>query len=77
MKFVAIISLYLVLANVFTESGSGNSTNSVVYICTGPKAETYHRSKGCRGLNKCSGTIKALSISKTKEMGRRACKICY
>lgn len=75
MKLVAIISLYLVLANVFTESGS--STNSVVYICTGPKAETFHKHKDCHGLNKCSGTIKALSISKAKEMGRRACKICY
>lgn len=77
MKLLAIISLYLVLGNVFTESGSGNSTNSVVYICTGPKAETFHKSKGCRGLNRCSGSIKAISMDKAKGMGRRACKICY
>ncbi|VTY06899.1 Uncharacterised protein [Prevotella melaninogenica] len=77
MKLLAIISLSLMLGNVFTESVSDNSKNSVVYICTGPKAETFHKHKDCSGLNKCSGTIKALSISKAKEMGRRACKICY
>lgn len=77
MKLLAIISLYLVLGNVFTESVSGNSTNSVVYICTGPKAETFHKSKGCRGLNKCSGNIRMIPLSKAKEIGRRACKICY
>lgn len=77
MKLLAIISLYLVLGNVFTESVSDNSANSVVYICTGPKAETYHKSKCCRGLNRCSGSIKAISMVKAKEMGRRACKICY
>ena len=58
MKLLAIISLYLVLGNVFTESVNSNSTNSVVYICTGPKAETFHKSEGCRGLNKCSGKHK-------------------
>ncbi len=77
MKLLAIISLSLMLGNVFTESVSDNSNNSVVYICTGPKAETFHKRNDCRGLNKCSGSIKALSISKAKEMGRRACKICY
>ena len=69
MKLVAIISLYLVLVNVFTESG--NSTNSVVYICTGPKAAVYHRTKHCSGLNRCSGDIVSVSLSKAKGMGRR------
>lgn len=77
MKLLAIISLYLVLGNVFTESVSGNSTNSVVYICTGPKAAVYHRTKHCSGLNRCSGDIVSVSLSKAKGMGRRPCKKCY
>ena len=48
-----------------------------VYICTGPKAEVYHARKNCRGLNKCSGSIKTISLSKAVQMGRRACKICW
>ena len=51
--------------------------SQIVYICTGPKAETYHKSKDCRGLNRCSGSIRAISLDKAKEMRRRACKICY
>lgn len=47
-----------------------------VYICTGPKAKVFHRSRSCKGLKKCSGSIKAVSISDAKSMGRRACKIC-
>lgn len=48
-----------------------------VYICTGPKAEVYHARKNCRGLNRCSGSIKTVSPSKAVQMGRRACKICW
>lgn len=77
MKSLIILSLYIFLGTVPTGSTSDNSANSVVYICTGPKAETYHKSKGCRGLNRCSGSIRAISLSKAKGMGRRACKICY
>ena len=48
-----------------------------VYICTGPKAEVYHARKNCRGLNRCSGSSKMVSLAKAIEMGRRACKICW
>lgn len=77
MKSLIILSLYIILGTVSTDSVSGNSANSVVYICTGPKAETYHKRKDCRGFNRCSGGIRAVSLSKAKEMGRRPCKICY
>ncbi|MGE4308921.1 hypothetical protein [Bacteroides sp.] len=48
-----------------------------MYICTGPKATVYHASKKCRGLNRCSGEVKEISLADAKEMKRRACKICY
>lgn len=48
-----------------------------VYICTGPKAYTYHKSSDCSGLNRCSGSVISVSLSKAKQMGRRPCKKCY
>lgn len=47
-----------------------------VYICTGPKATAYHSSNTCKGLNRCSGEVKAVSLEEAKKT-RRACKICY
>ena len=47
-----------------------------VYVCTGEKSVAYHAVKSCRGLNRCSGEIKAVTLSQAKAMGRRACKIC-
>ncbi len=34
---------------------------SCVYICTGPNSKRYHASSSCRGLRRCSGSIKAVS----------------
>lgn len=48
-----------------------------VYICTGGSARKYHRWSGCRGLNKCRGAIKKISIQNARRMGRNPCKVCY
>ena len=53
------------------------SSDTVVWICTGPKSECYHKHFGCRGLNSCSGEIKKVTISTAQQMHRRQCKICY
>lgn len=47
-----------------------------VYICTGPQSRVYHKTDGCCGLNRCSGSIEMVSLEKAKDMGRRACEIC-
>lgn len=52
-------------------------TTQIVYVCTGPTASTYHKSNRCSGLNRCSGEIVPVSLSKAKQMGRRPCKKCY
>lgn len=49
---------------------------SEVYICTGPKARVYHNSSRCKGLRRCSGTIKKVSLEKARAMHRRPCRIC-
>lgn len=53
-----------------------DSPEKKVYICTGPKAKVYHSTPKCKGLNKCSGKVIAVSLESVKEK-RRACKICY
>ena len=53
-----------------------DAPSDTVYICTGPKAKVYHSTSKCRGLNRCSGDIKSISLKEAKK-SRRACKICY
>ena len=48
-----------------------------VYICTGSSARKYHKWKGCRGLNKCRGVIKKMSIQNARRLGREPCKMCH
>jgi len=50
---------------------------SYVYICTGPQSKKYHKTEKCRGLNKCSGTIKKITLEEAKKINRTPCKICY
>lgn len=37
-----------------------------VFICTGTTAEVYHKSDNCRGLNRCGGDVKRISLKKQK-----------
>lgn len=53
---------------------SEGATGETVYICTGPKAKVYHATEDCRGLERCSGEVKAVPKSSTD---RRPCRICY
>ncbi len=69
--------LLMVLCLPLLSMTTGVEESSSVYICTGSKATVYHSSNKCRGLNRCSGEIKAISLADAKEMGRRACKMCY
>ena len=48
-----------------------------VYICTGPMSQCYHNSYRCKGLDRCSKTIEAVSITEAIKDGRRPCKYCH
>jgi len=71
-KLTLTLFAFLLLSSFTLENSS-----SKVYICTGPHAKVYHASASCRGLNRCSGTVKTISLAKAQEMGRRACKVCW
>ncbi len=47
----------------------------IVYICTGPKVVAYHYDENCKGLNKCSRSIKAVRLRDVPKR-HRPCKIC-
>ena len=47
-----------------------------VFICTGTTAEVYHKSDNCRGLNRCGGDVKRISLKKAEELHSRPCRIC-
>lgn len=75
MKTLILSALAFILSGqVSTEVKTKEAT---VYICTGPKSKKYHASSSCRGLSKCSGSIKQLSMSSAKAKGYTPCKICY
>lgn len=77
MKRVVSTILLGLFSVVFTASpaqtGSEASATGYVYICTGPNAKVYHTTPNCKGLNKCSGSIKKVSRNSTN---RRPCRLC-
>lgn len=75
MKILILSALAFILSGqVSTEVKTKEAT---VYICTGPKATKYHATQTCRGLNRCSGSIRQLPVSSARSKGFTPCKICY
>jgi hypothetical protein len=51
---------------------------TMVYICTGPKAIVFHRSNQCKGLLECRNKIILVLRSEAKTAYRRRhCYLCY
>ncbi len=72
------LSICLWISLSFLPTNTLNRSNDTyVYICTGKYAYSYHKSKKCRGLNKCSASIKKVTFKQAKSEKRIACKICY
>ena len=53
------------------------TSEKMVYICTGPSAYRYHSRSSCRGLNRCSDEIERITISEAHDLGRTPCGYCY
>ena len=63
-----ILSLFFLCPNI---------SHDYVYICTGPTAYAYHKTDTCKGLRRCTGDIKKISLEQAKKENRKACKLCY
>lgn len=68
MKKLLILSSVILLS--FTKS-----VQTTAYICVSPNAKKYHYSKNCRGLQKCTHTIKQTTVSEAKGLGYTVCLI--
>lgn len=72
MHIVVAVVLLVLLA-----SCGKTADGSVVYVCTGPTATTYHATPNCRGLSRCSGDVVYVQEDEAvDELRRRPCKIC-
>lgn len=78
-KLLILLTFVLLVSGVVPQvrTQSANNKPTIVWICTGKYATTYHAHKNCKGLNNCKGTIKATTLQKALDMKRRACKSCY
>jgi hypothetical protein len=63
----------LILTSSITLFSFANSFQSTVYICVSPTAKKYHYSQKCRGLQKCTHTIKSVTLSEASKLGYTAC----
>lgn len=53
------------------------ASEATVYICVSENSKRYHCNRNCRGLNNCEHTIREVTVSKAKSLGRTPCKVCY
>jgi hypothetical protein len=51
--------------------------SQAVFICDSRSAIAYHSTTDCSGLNRCTHQIVKISEDEAKQIGRRACKLCW
>ena len=73
LTIIAGVAIGYVSARETTPADAGQT---YVYICTGPKSVAYHKVSSCKGLNNCSTSVKKVTLTDAKKMGRRPCKVC-
>lgn len=74
MKRLLFIFLVCLLMPVFgSKASNGNTT---VYICTSQRVYAYHLSRYCSGLNRCSETIKEVTLDEAIRLKKQPCKRC-
>ncbi len=72
--FICILSIISFLTFLISSCGSSDSR---VYICTGPYSKAYYKTADCMGLSRCSGEIEGVTESEAIDEGRHKCHFCY
>ena len=68
MKFILLFALLFI----------SPKNEMYVYICMGPNAKCYHKSKKCEGIRSCSKVIKKVTLDDAiDKYERRPCGYCY
>lgn len=77
MKTKILLLLVMLMFTLNSNWAVEETNQTKVYICTGPQSKRYHKTSSCRGLNSCSGEVKAVSVVYAKSIGRTQCGWCY
>ena len=84
MKVTKILKTFIAILAVATLAAFGSPTSyeavpsaEYVYICTGPQSKRYHKTKNCKGLDRCSKEVIKVTKAFAEEKGRTPCKGCY
>lgn len=65
----------LILISSVILFGFTSSVQTTVYICLSKDAKKYHFSQSCRGIQKCTHTVKQTTVQDAKNKGYTACLI--
>lgn len=47
-----------------------------VFVCSGRNAKRYHSVSDCKGLSKCGGYVREMSINEAEHYGKTPCRMC-
>jgi hypothetical protein len=77
-KFLKIALITILIACTSAIEKPGTELQNKVYICVSSTAYAYHWTESCRGLQRCTHRIIAVTLDEAKNTyQRRACGICY
>lgn len=71
------IMLAVTFFSVMSHSKKKSNSSNLVYICMGGHSTKYHTTKNCKGLQKCKGGVKSITINEAERTYKRTpCKLC-
>lgn len=66
----------LLIVVILALSCQGNEPGDGVYICVSSTAYAYHERRGCRGLGRCTHSIKKVTRAQAEKRHRSPCGYC-
>ena len=59
-----------------TTHAAPTANQELAYYCASGNTVKYHSSASCRGLNRCSATVKPMALSEAQAQ-MEPCKVCH
>jgi hypothetical protein len=75
MKKILLLT-FLFSLSVSSTFVAQQQSEQYVLVCTGKYSKKYH-SYNCKGLKKCKGETKKITLSEAKKDGKTQCGYCY
>lgn len=71
------LALSVLMCGAVTDTQTSASSDTVVYVCGGPKSKRYHKTDKCKGLCRCSVEVGRITLREAERSGYTPCRICY